>query len=133
MRKETRDDKVQRCIEELKEKHGQTTYTCMQYRIWAELLNGGVYGSTSEAPTNSTMFMRAGSGGIQKRKSQSAAQASSTPILTPTSTSGTSPAITGLNVKQLADLNSLKESGLSEEEYATEREAILNMLQRLRN
>ena len=137
VRKETRDDKVKCCIEELKEKHGQTTYTCMQYRIWAELLSGGVYSSTSEAPTHSTMFMRAGSGGIQKRKSHSTAQANSTPMLTPTSTSG-SPARQIDNrskcYKQLADLNSLKESGLlSEDEYATEREAILNMLKRLRN
>ena len=87
VRKETRDYKVKCCIEELKEKHGQTTYTCMQYRIWAELLSGGVYSSTSEAPTHSTMFMRAGSGGKQKRKSHSTAQANSTPMLTPTSMS----------------------------------------------
>ena len=137
VRKETRDDKVQRCIEELKEKHGQTMYTCMQYRIWAELLSGGVYSSTSEAPTNSTMFMRAGSG-VQKRKSHSAAQANPTPVLTPTSTGGTSPARLIENrskcYKQLADLKSLKESGLlTEAEYASERDAILNMLKRLRN
>lgn len=67
-KKEDRDDKVQRRIEELKEKHGQSTYTSMQYRIWAKLLSGGVYSSTLEAPTQSTMFMRAGTGGAQKRK-----------------------------------------------------------------
>ena len=39
-KKEDRDDKVQHCIEELKEKHGESTYTSMQYRIWAELLSG---------------------------------------------------------------------------------------------
>ena len=31
-RKKERDDKVQRRIEELKEKHGESTYTSMQYR-----------------------------------------------------------------------------------------------------
>jgi len=41
-KKEDRDDKVQRRIEELKEKHGQSIYTSMQYRIWAELLSEGI-------------------------------------------------------------------------------------------
>ena len=67
-KKEDRDDKVQRCIDELKEKHGQSTYTLMQYRIWVELLSEGVYSSTSEAPSQSTMFVRAGTGRAQKRK-----------------------------------------------------------------
>ena len=111
----------------------------MQYRIWAELWSEGVYSScsTSEASTHSTMFMRAGSE-VQKRKNHSAAQTNSTPVLTPTSTGGTSPARLIENrskcYKQLADLNSLKESGLlTEAEYASERDAILNMLKRLRN
>ena len=74
--------------------------------------------------------------GVQKRKS-SAAQANSTPVLTPTSTSGTSPARLIENrskcYKQLADLNSLKESELlTEAEYASECDAILNMLKKLR-
>ena len=42
VKKEDRGDKVQRCIEELKEKHGEPTYIPMQYCIWAELLSGGV-------------------------------------------------------------------------------------------
>ena len=62
-KKQDRDDKVQCFIEELKKKHGQAAYSPMQYRIWAELLSGGIYSSTSEAPTHSTMFMRAGTGG----------------------------------------------------------------------
>ena len=68
--------------------HGQSTYTSMQYRIWAELsVSGGVYSSTSEAPTQSTMFMRAGSGGTQKKghSGASGTQATSTSC-------GTSPA-----------------------------------------
>ena len=35
-KKDDRDEKVQRCVEELKEKHGQTAYTSMQYCIWTE-------------------------------------------------------------------------------------------------
>ena len=66
-KKGDRDGKVERCVEELKEKHGQSAYTMMQYRIWAELLSGGVYSSSSEAPTHSTMLMRAGTGGAQKQ------------------------------------------------------------------
>ena len=132
-RKKERDDKVQRRIEELKEKHGESTYTSMQYRIWAELLSGGVYSSTSEAPTHSTMFMRAGTGGAQKRKSHGAPNAQTTSI---SSTVGTSPAKLIENrskcYKQLADLNSLKQSGLlSDSEYASEREAIMSTLKKL--
>ena len=133
-KKEDRDDKVQRRIEELKEMHGQSTYTSMQYRIWAELLSGGVYSSTSEAPTQSTMFMRAGSGGMQKKKGHSGASGTQA-----TSTScGTSPAKLIENrskcYKQLADLNSLKQSGLlSDAEYTSEREAVMNMLKKMSN
>ena len=106
----------------------------MQYRIWAELLSGGVYSSTSEAPTQSTMFMRAGTGGAPKRKSHGVAiaQATSSPG---SSSAGTSPAKLIENrskcYKQLADLNNLKQSGLlSDSEYASEREAIMNTLKK---
>ena len=40
-KKVDRDAKVQRCVEDLKEKHGQSAYTPIQYRIWAELLIEG--------------------------------------------------------------------------------------------
>ena len=127
-KKGDRDDKVQRCVEDLKEKHGQSAYTPIQYRIWAELLIGG------EVPTYSTMFMRAGTGGAQKRKSNVGAsvQAASTS----TASLGTSPAKLIDNrskcYKQLSDLSSLKQSGLlSETEYASEHEAIMSMLKKL--
>ena len=51
----------------------------MQYRIWAELLSGGIYSSTTEAPTNSTMFVRARTGGAQKRKSHVGTNAQASP------------------------------------------------------
>ena len=128
-KREDREDKVQRCVEELKEKHGQS-YTSMQYRIWAELLSGGVYNSTFEAPTHSTMFVKAGGG--QKRKSTVGNGAHATL----TSSLGTSPAKVIDNrskcYKQLTDLGNLKESGvLSEAEYASEREAIMSVLKTL--
>ena len=133
-KKGDRDDKVQRCVEDLKEKHRQSAYTPIQYRIWAELLIGGVYRSTSEVPTHFTMFIRAGTGGAQKRKGNVVAsvQAASTS----TASLGTSPAKLIDNrskcYKQLADLSSLKQSGLlSETEYASEREAIMSMLKKL--
>ena len=55
-KKDYRNEKVQCQIEGLKEKHGSTAYTSLQYCIWAELLSGGVYNSTSEPLTHSTMF-----------------------------------------------------------------------------
>ena len=130
-KKQDRDDIVQCRIEELKEKHGESAYTTMQYRIWAELLSGGIYNSTTEAPTNSTMILRAGTGGAQKRKSQIGATTQAT-----SSSCGTSPARLIDNrskcYKQLADLNSLKQSGLlSDAEYASEREAVMGVLKKL--
>lgn len=40
-------------------KHG-TQYTVMQLRIWAKLIAGGLYSSTSDAPSENSMFERAG-------------------------------------------------------------------------
>ena len=81
------------------------------------------------------MFMRAGTGGAQKRKSHGAPNAQAT---SSSSTIGTSPAKLIDNrskcYKQLADLNNLKQSGLlSDSEYASEREAIMSTLKKLNN
>ena len=88
--------------------------------------------STSEAPTHSSMFMRAGTGGAQKRKTNVGASAWATPA----SSVGTSPAETIDNrskyYKQLTDLRNLKQSGLlSDTEYDSERDAIMSMLKTL--
>ena len=130
-KKEDRNKKVQNQVEELKERHGQSTYTSMQYQIWTELLIGGVYSDTSEPPTHSIMFIRAGTGGAQKRNSSRASVTT-----TPTSSLGSSPAKLIENrskcYKQLVDLHSLKQSGLlSETEYTSEREAVMSMLKML--
>ena len=94
---------------------------------------GGVYSSTSEAPTHSTMFTRAGTGGAQRRKSSVGAS----PPANPTSSLGTSPAklidSRSKCYKQLIDLSNLKQSGLlSDAEYASEREAIMSMLKKIK-
>ena len=75
------------------------------------------------------MFLRAGTGGTQKRKIYAGASAQATP----TSSCGTSPAKVIDNhskcYKQLANLNNLKQSDLlSEAEYASEHEAVISML-----
>jgi len=81
------------------------------------------------------MFMRAGTGGAQKRKSHGVASAQDT---SSSSSVGTSPAKLIENqskcYKQLADLNNLKQSGwLSDAEYASEHEAIMSTPKKLNN
>ena len=62
-----RDKKVQNMIDLLSEKHGDKSYTPMQYRVWSEMHTGGVHSSLDSPPT-STMFHRAGSSGPKKHQ-----------------------------------------------------------------
>ena len=61
-----RDKKVQDTIDLLSEKHGDKSYTPMQYRVWSEMHTGGVH-SSLDSPPNSTMFHRARSSGPKKK------------------------------------------------------------------
>lgn len=53
-----REDRVQEVLESLKKEHGDK-FTTMQYRIWSEMVAGGMHGSLEEPPATS-MFLRAG-------------------------------------------------------------------------
>ena len=55
-------------VQEIVDDHG-TQYTVMQLCIWAELIAGGLYSSTSDPPSENSMFQRAGgsSSGQKKR------------------------------------------------------------------
>ena len=59
---------VEDTVKELKQLHSGG-YTPMQYRIWAEMVHGGLHSSMEEPPT-STMFVRCGKG-KSKQKSGS--------------------------------------------------------------
>lgn len=50
--KKKKSDKDEKIVGELKELHGQQ-YTPMQYRIWGEMLIGGLYSSKNESPNTS--------------------------------------------------------------------------------
>ena len=120
-----RDDRVQNILGDLKKEHGEK-FTVMQYRIWSEMIAGGMHGSTVEPPATS----RAGSSNTKKSPP--------TPV-TPTSgskSSGNSPARVIDNrskcYNQLSELRNLKETGLlSDGEYAAERAAIMSTLKNL--
>ena len=145
--KDDRENEVDETIKTLKEKHGSTSYTAMQYRIWAEMHVGG-YHSSSDDPPTTTMFARAG-GATPRRKttadavSQVISQLSSTlspklisPAPSTNSNSSPSPAKVIENCskcyRQLGELKNLKQSGLlSEDECQIEREAIMNTLKDL--
>ena len=51
-----------KCVNTLKEKHGTTTFSQMQYRIWAEMVANQMYSNT-DTPTSSSMYKQAGDGG----------------------------------------------------------------------
>ena len=140
---EGKEEEVESILCSLKDKlKGQ--YTPMQYRIWAEMLAGGVHRSYNDPP-KSTMFVHAG-GGVGTKKKATAANVISDAItqlssaLSPkpvssTTSSGGSPGKVIENrsrcYKQLAELKKLVELGvLSEAECAAERQAIMCILKK---
>ena len=69
-RKDTiREDQVEEIIQSLKAKHN-AAYTQMQYRVWSEMIAGGVHMSQDEPPST-TMFARCGGSVSVKKKSSS--------------------------------------------------------------
>ena len=144
-----KEDEVQEIVDDLKKQHG-SNFTRMQYRIWGEMISGGMHMSTDEAP-NTTMFARAGGCTPYRRKSQ---QSSVTQLMTeaataftsalspgktasPSGHAGTSPAKViesrSKLYKQLCDLQNLRNIGvLSEGEYESEKESIMALLAKLK-
>ena len=123
-KEEEKEDRVEETIKDLKKKNGENTYTSMQYRIWAEMVIGGVHKSINSAPS-STMLFRAG--GAKKRGEHSTSTVSS---------NGTSPAKVIDNrtkcYKQLSDLKHLFDSGIMPESvYIEEKTTIMAMLKKL--
>ena len=56
----TKDKRVEKIVNKLKETHADThQFSQMQYRIWAEMINSGIY-SSMEDPPSTSMFKRAG-------------------------------------------------------------------------
>ena len=67
---DTNVQQVQDTVEQLKTKYG-SRYTQMQFRIWAELIVGGMC-NMDGPPANNSMFLRAGGGdGTSKKKNES--------------------------------------------------------------
>ena len=143
---------VQDTVDQLKTKYG-ANYTQMQYRIWAELVVGGMC-SMDGPPSNNSMFKRAGTGdAASKRKSESrvsqALTDAATAITAPLSKKDTqeaqqstpqpstsSPAKLIENrsklYKQLSELKNLKGCGvLDDAEYAAEKATIMDLLKQL--
>ena len=65
-KKYDKDEKLEKVVNELKKLHGQQ-YTPMQYRIWGEMIIGGLFSSKAEA-LNTSMFSRAGGKEPKKKK-----------------------------------------------------------------
>lgn len=103
-------------MKKLRETH-EAKFSQMQYRIWTELINSGIYTSLTEPP-HSSMFKRAG------------------PAATTTATSSSSPMKT-VDIRskcyhQLHELKTLKTAGvLTVEEYEHEKKAIMETLKAL--
>lgn len=147
---EIREDNVQTTLDELREKHG-SKFTPMQIRIWSEMIVGKIHSSTDDPPTCS-MFVRAGKGNSRKKGkddktdlteavTQSAHAISSAFSPSPSATHFSSNCPSPAKViearsrcyKQLHDLKGLKETGvLTDDEYTGEKEAVMNVLKRLK-
>ena len=135
---------VEEVLGKLKAIHG-TTYTQMQYRVWAEMFVGGIHSSMQEAPS-SQMFIRCGTGGAASRRSSTGVVQAIERISTALSPQSAvqSPALSSCSpgrvienrsrcYKQLGELINLKASGvLSEEEYCLERKAVMASLKGLK-
>ena len=147
---DTNVQQVQDTVDQLKAKYG-SSYTQMQFRIWAELIVGGMC-SIDRPPCNNSMFKRAGAGdGASKRNESHVTQALTNVITaalsakdnqesqqsTPRpSTSISNPAKLIENCsklyKQLSELKNLKGCGvLDDEEYAAEKATIMDLLKQL--
>lgn len=123
-------EKLDEAMATLQKNYGNQ-YNQMQYRIWSEMYVGGWHKSLSVAP-DSSMFRRAGSGTQKGARHDDDVPSSGTSAIS----SGTSPAraidIRSKSYKQLVELKNLKSSGiLSEEEYVSEKEAIMASLKKL--
>ena len=68
-KKKSKEDRVQKIVDELKKEHGEK-YTIMQFRIWAETVNGGMHKNMTEPPST-TMFNRTGGVATSARKRSS--------------------------------------------------------------
>ena len=141
-----REDKIDDLVVSLKSKHG-SLYTPMQFRIWAEMVVGGVHTSHDVPPTN-TMFTRSGSETVKNKSNNPAVQVLDklATVLSPQTKTASphgsgSPRNSPIKIiesrskcyKQLSELKSLHTSEiLSDEEYFTEREAVMLSLKSLK-
>ena len=123
-------------MSDLKEQHG-STYTALQYRIWAELIDGEL-ANASEPPENS-MFSRAGHGSTSSstQKKSGVVEVISEvnkQLINPKPPPRGQSSIENRSrcYSQLSELNNLKVAGvLTEEEYTAEKCAIMNALKKL--
>ena len=129
-------------MENLKKSHGEK-YTPMQYRLWSEMISGGIHRSMTDPP-KTAMFSRCGESSNKKGSSvevmANAVQKLASAINTPRATDQIMEKSTSLidsrskRYQQLTELKNLKDSGvLSESEYTDERDAILKVLKTLVN
>jgi len=125
--------------------HG-LTFTQMQYRIWAEMVNGSLHADLNNPPSTS-LFTRAGNQSVN-RKSFSVTQVITeaanvlTSSLLPkqyTSASGSTAASTVIEdrsklYKQLTELHNLRSTDiLTEEEYIVEKETFMGLPKKLKD
>ena len=138
------EERVEEMTQKLKAKHGDTAFTQMQYKIWSEMIVGGIHPSQNEHP-ETTMFDRCGGSVNAKKRSSSVVvkaidklSDALSPKQSPGSLQGHSPARVIENrsrcYKQLTELNNLQVNGiLTSEEYLSEREAVMTSLKSLKN
>ena len=134
-------------IDDLESMH-KDAYTSMQYRIWSEMIVGGLHKSTDTADTAPTnpLFLRAGGSYPKKKTATSSdtltqAMADILSALKPGCTPTANPVVNSPAkiidgrskcYRQLSELKNLVESGLlTDKEYRLEQDVIMNTLKKL--
>ena len=121
---EERVDKIDDIIDDLREKHG-ISYTNLQYRVWAETINGGRHKSLDNPPKGSYYKK------IKMPQSPIKSPVTSREIptvITPIKAAG----LKSTYITQIKDLHALLESGaLSDQDFQKQKNIILEAMDKL--
>ena len=134
---EERTSRVNDLKTQLRSKHG-STYSSVQYAMWAEMLVGGGHESMDE-PLSAPMFgtpRARGKGSFNMSEAFTTLAGSIANALSPKQVNLDSPTksvtLRGKYMEQLRDMVSLREIGaLTEEEYQEQRCAVVNLMRKL--
>lgn len=119
-------ERIDDTVDELQSKHG-STFTAIQYRVWAETIDAGRHDSIDNPPKGS-FFKSQGRKGASTPPASSANTASVKATLTP----GKIANLRSTYIQQIKELHSLWEIGaITKEHYLKQRDILLQQMEKL--